>query len=222
MLAPCILSPSMTSRGLFSFTTTSASALIGESLSSLIRARATAVLQALTDLCEVNDLHLIEKDCQFKHVQLVLRLRPTQVIADELKKLKGRSSAAMVKELGIDLPIWARGYLARSRGRVRVQAVTRYLDTQAEHHGYTKRERVPVFRFKATEPKALATANASFELMHHVVLATRYRRSVFVRIQARLSSTTGYASRPSMTLQLIRLLSFPITFIFLFESSCVA
>ena len=141
--------------------------------------RIAALSQSLTDLCEMNGLHLLEKDCQPDHVQLVLSLRPSQLISDALKKLKGRSSAAMCQEFGLTPPLWARGYLARSAGRVRVQAVKRYLASQAEHHGYSKRALPPVFRFTATKPEPLSTAHASFDLTHHLVLATHFRRGVF-------------------------------------------
>jgi putative transposase len=150
------------------------------------QSRIAALSQALTDLCEINDLHLLEKDCQPEHVQLVLSLRPSQLISDALKRLKGRSSAAICQGFGLKPLLWARGYLARSVGRVRVQAVKRYLDSQAEHHGYSKRALPPVFKFRATEPAVLATAHASFNLTHHFVLATRFRRGVF-------DSTTGEA-----------------------------
>jgi putative transposase len=138
-----------------------------------------AVLQALADMCEINDFHLIEKDCRSDHIQLLLSLRPKQIISDALKKLKGRSSAVLCKEFGIDPPVWARGYLARTTGRVRKQAVQRYLESQAEHHGYTKRALPPVFKFRFIEPAVLKTAHASFDLSHHVVLSTKYRRSLF-------------------------------------------
>jgi putative transposase len=141
--------------------------------------RIAVLSQALTDLCKINDLHLIEKDCQPEHVQLVLSLRPSQIISDALKRLKGRSSAAICQEFGLTPPLWARGYLARSAGRVRVQAAKRYLANQAEHHGYSKRALPPVFRFRATERELLATAHASFDLTHHLVFATRFRRGVF-------------------------------------------
>ena len=103
------------------------------------QSRIAALSQALTELCEINDFHLIEKDCQPKHVQLVLSLRPSQLISDAMKRLKGRSSAAICQGFGLAPPLWARGYLARSAGRVRIQAVKRYLERQAEHHGYSER-----------------------------------------------------------------------------------
>jgi putative transposase len=141
--------------------------------------RTTALLQSLTDLCKINDLHLLEKDCQRAHVQLLMSLRSSQMISDVLKKLKGRSSAALCRECALRPPLWARGYLARSAGRVNIQAVKHYLAGQAEHHGYNKRALSPVFRFRATEPEILATAHASFDLTHHVVLATKFRRGIF-------------------------------------------
>lgn len=106
-------------------------------------------------------------------------MRPEQVISDALKKLKARSSAAICQGFGLTPPLWGRGYLARSVGKVRVQAVKQYLISQAEHQGYGNRAIPPVFRFRATEPAVLSTAHASFDLTHHVVLATRFRRGVF-------------------------------------------
>jgi len=32
----------------------------------------------LTDFCQINDLHLLEQDCQPQHIQLLLSLRPSQ------------------------------------------------------------------------------------------------------------------------------------------------
>jgi REP-associated tyrosine transposase len=135
--------------------------------------------QSLTDLCEVNGFHLLEKDCQPEHVQLIMSLRPDQQISDVLKRLKGRSSAAICQEFGLAAPLWARGYLARSVGRVRIQAVKQYIDRQAEHHGYSARALPPVFRFRTPALRVLATAHASFDLSHHLVLATRFRRGIF-------------------------------------------
>jgi len=143
------------------------------------RRRTVALSEALSELCNVNDLHLIEKDCQPEHVQLLLSLRPSQLISYALKRLKGRSSTAICQEFGLTPPLWARGYLARSAGSVRVQAVKRYLAHQAEHHGYDKRPLPPVFKFRAAEPEVLATAHATFDLNHHLVLATKFRRGVF-------------------------------------------
>src|SRR5262249_50983626 len=134
--------------------------------------RIDALSQALSELCSLNDVHLVEMDCQTDHVQLLLSLRPDQVISDVLKALKARSSATIVQKFGGSAPLWARGYLARSSGKVTVQAARVYLANQAEHHGYDKRMRPPVYRFRVREPDVLKTAHASFDLNHQIVLAT--------------------------------------------------
>jgi len=112
-------------------------------------------------------------------VQLLLSLQPHQCVSDVLKKLKGRSSALICPELNISPPLWARGYLARSVGRVRLQAVKHYLEQQAEHHGYAKRTRPPVFRYRTSNPAVLTVAHAMFDLKYHLVLATRFRQGTF-------------------------------------------
>lgn len=112
-------------------------------------------------------------------VQLLLSLRPEHRISDVMKKLKGESSTALCPQLSIVPPLWARGYLARSAGCVRLKAVKEYLHHQAEHHGYGQRKLSPVFRFCTPEPAVLTAAHASFELKHHLVLATAFRRGVF-------------------------------------------
>jgi len=141
--------------------------------------RATALSEALTDMCKVNHVHLLEMKQNPETVQLVASLRPSQPISEVLKAIKGSSSTALCRQFGITAPLWARGYLARSVGRVGVQAVKRYIAEQAEHHGYSRRVRPPVYRFRASEPRILATAHSSFDLKHHLVLATRSRRGVF-------------------------------------------
>ena len=76
-------------------------------------------------------------------------------------------------------PVWARGYLARSTGRKRTDAVRDYLDQQAKHHGYDSRILPPVSSFRATQPRLLGSAHASFDLSHHLVFATPKRKGVF-------------------------------------------
>jgi len=100
-------------------------------------------------------------------------------VATVIRTLKTNLSRAFCAEFGMAPPLWARGYLARSTGRVRVEAVRRYLDQQVEHHGYARRVLPPVFRWRAPVPITLRAAHACFELNYHVVLATRHRAGVF-------------------------------------------
>jgi putative transposase len=127
----------------------------------------------------VNDYHRLSLKIRPSDVQLLLSLRPDHQISTVLKKLKGESSRLVCEELGIKPPLWARGYLARSAGRATIKAVKAYLERQVEHHGYTDRWLPPVFRFRAGVSKILSVAHASFDLKHHLVFATKFRRGVF-------------------------------------------
>ncbi len=138
-----------------------------------------ALAESLNLLSGLYGYHSLEMKLQESDVQLLLSLRPDHVISEVLKRLKGESSKDLCQQLQIQPPLWARGYLARSAGRVRLSAVKDYLDRQAEHHGYGGRTLSPVFRFRAVLPTELSVAHASFDLKHHLVLATQFRRGVF-------------------------------------------
>jgi len=62
---------------------------------------------------------------------------------------------------------------------MRIDNVQHYLDQQARHHGYDSRILPPVSDFRATQPRLLHSAHASFDLSHHLVLSTRKRKGVF-------------------------------------------
>src|SRR5262249_28840904 len=76
-----------------------------------------------------------------------------------------------------------------------------YINGQAEHHGYDKRVRPPVSRYSDEESVTLTAAHATFELNHHLVFATRYRRGVFdsalgealIQYWRRVASARGFA-----------------------------
>jgi putative transposase len=130
-------------------------------------------------LFELHGYHPLSLKARPSDVQLLLSLKPEHRISDVMKKLKGESSRILCQQLKLEPPFWARGYLARSSGRATVAAVRQYLESQADHHGYANRWLPPVFRFRAVKAKVLAVAHASFDLKHHVVFATRFRRGVF-------------------------------------------
>ena len=76
----------------------------------------------LKRLCDIHGYHSLEMKLRASDAQLLLSLRPHHRISDVLKKLKGESSTALCPQLGIVPPLWARGYLARSAGRVRLRS----------------------------------------------------------------------------------------------------
>jgi len=138
-----------------------------------------ALTAALTEICQRHDYHLLESRPYPDHLRCLLSLRPEHVISSVIKTIKANASRAVSGQLELAAPVWARGYLARSVGRVRLAIVKEYLLRQAEHHGYAARHLSPVYRYRATAPVVLTAQHASFDLQHHLVFATAYRRGIF-------------------------------------------
>jgi putative transposase len=137
------------------------------------------ISDALSEICLHHDYHLLRFKVYPNHLRCLLSLRPEHTISTVIQTLKTNLARSWCTQFAISPPLWARGYLARSVGRVRIEVVRQYLDQQAEHHGYASRVRPPVVRWRAREPVILRAAHASFELNHHLVLATRYRAGIF-------------------------------------------
>jgi putative transposase len=141
--------------------------------------RVEALDAALREVCERHEYHLLESKVYPDHLRCLLSLRPAQAISGVIQTIKANSARLFNAQFALAPPLWGRGYLARSVGRVRLKIVKEYIHGQAEHHGYETRVRPPVSRYSAEEPAALTAAHASFDLNHHLVFATRYRRGVF-------------------------------------------
>lgn len=138
-----------------------------------------ALSEALNEICQRHDYHLIRAKAHDDNLRCIFSLHPSNSISKTLQIVKANLSRAMATRLGARAPIWADGFLAGSLGRVTIDVVKKYLNSQAEHHGYATRLRPPVFRFVEQAPLALRAAHSVFDLNHHVVLSTRFRRGVF-------------------------------------------
>ncbi len=160
-----------------------------------------AVDAALREICERHDYHLLQSKVYPDHLRCLLSLRPTQPISKVIRTIKANSARLFNAQFALTPPLWGRGFLARSVGRVRLGIVKQYISGQAEHHGYEKRVRPPVSRYSAEEAVPLTAAHASFDLNHHLVFATRYRRGVFdsalgealIQYWRRVASARGFA-----------------------------
>ncbi len=133
------------------------------------------IIQLIRKICDRHTYHLLECQPRMDQFLCLVSVQPTHVIAKVLQTLKSNSS----RELILPKPVWARGYLARSVGRMRIDAVREYLDHQSEHHGYETRMRPPVFRYRAEKQLPLTAAHCVFDLNHHLVFATQKRKGVF-------------------------------------------
>jgi len=138
-----------------------------------------SLARALEDVCSNHDYHLLQHKIYPDHLRCLLSLRPDHALSAVLNKIKSNASRQFCSEFQLVTPLWATGYLARSVGRVRINAVKQYLSQQAEHHGYSSRLNPPVFRYRCRQQSELRAAHSVFDLNHHLVFATRYRRGVF-------------------------------------------
>jgi putative transposase len=141
---------------------------------------ASVALKGITaEICERHDYRLLEQDTYADEIRCLLSLKPNQAVAKVTQTIKANSARECGESLGLIAPVWERGYLARSTGRMKISAVRHYLEQQATNHGYANRVLPPVYRYRPVDPVVLKAAHGMFDLTHHVVFATRYRRGVF-------------------------------------------
>jgi putative transposase len=133
----------------------------------------------ITEICERHQYHLLECQSHPDHFRSLVSLRPDQAVAKTIQTIKTNSSREWCKRFELQPPLWARGYLARSVGQVRISAVQTYLDQQSAHHGYDLRLLPPVYRYRVEAPIILTASHAAFDLNHHLVLATCQRKGIF-------------------------------------------
>jgi REP element-mobilizing transposase RayT len=155
---------------------------------------------ALREICQRHEYHLLQSKVYPDHLRCLLSLRPTQAISKVIQTVKANSARIFGAQFAL-APLWGRGYLARSVGRVRIGVVKEYISGQSEHHGYDKRVHPPVSRYSATNSVELSAEHGAFDLNHHLVFATRRRRGVFdsalgeslIQYWLRVASARGFA-----------------------------
>ena len=137
------------------------------------------VLRAVVnEICKRHDYHLLKNKIYPDQVRCLISLRPHQSVSNIVKIIKANASRECGLQLKLTTPVWARGFMARSIGRVRIGAVQQYLAQQAEHHGYATRVLPPVHAYRAATTSVVRSPHAVFDLNYHLVFAT-YRRMGF-------------------------------------------
>lgn len=129
----------------------------------------------ISGICERHEYHVLECRSYPAQLRLLVSLRPHQAVAKVIQTIKTNSS----RELKLGPRLWARGYFAQSVGQVRINAVRKYLEKQSTHHGYNSRWLPPVYRYRVRQPVELTASHAVFDLSHHLVLSTRWRKCIF-------------------------------------------
>ena len=144
------------------------------------------LLEVVSEICKRHDFHLLRSRIYRDQSRCVLSLRPDQSVSKAVQVIKTNSSRECRLQLKLDTSVWARGFLVKSLGLVRVSAVRQYLAQQAEHHGYASRLLPPVYRYRAISPADIRSPRAVFDLNYHLVFATYHRRGVFTSSLGRM------------------------------------
>ncbi len=145
----------------------------------LFSSKAAQLIELVSEICARHDYHLLECRPYPDQIRCLVSLQPAQPISKVLQTIKTNSSRECSEQFDLAKPVWARGFLAKSVGRMRIGAVRKYLEQQSKHHGYDSRVLPPVYRYRGFQPSPLQATHASFELNHHLVLATCQRKGVF-------------------------------------------
>ncbi|MGH9883685.1 MAG: IS200/IS605 family transposase [Pyrinomonadaceae bacterium] len=141
--------------------------------------------QTLNGLMDPYSIRVLECTADETDLLTLVSLQPSETISACASKLKGRVSKLLHKELRLEEPthLLSRGYFARTVGKSTREAVEQYLETQAEHHGYSKRLLPPVFveRYELSSEDAarIKAQHANVVADFHLVMATKHRRGVF-------------------------------------------
>lgn len=132
------------------------------------------------DFASRYSIHVLECQASSRGLRLLVSLRPDAAVAAADGKLKGQTAKWLREQSN---GRFARGYFACTTGKSTAAQVDAYLSAQAEHHGYSKRARPPVyvktFALAADDERRLQPPNARAVLQFHFVLASRFRRGVF-------------------------------------------
>jgi REP-associated tyrosine transposase len=139
----------------------------------------------LNTLAQPYGIRVLECATSKTDVATMVSLQPTETISTCASKLKGQLSKYLRSELQLKEPehLLSRGYFGCTVGKSNALQIERYLESQAEHHGYDKRVLPPIFVEKyavnAADEARLIAKHASVLAQFHIVLATRWRRGVF-------------------------------------------
>jgi putative transposase len=137
-------------------------------------------------VCEREQFHMLDRQIAINHVRLLVSLTPDQTVSQAVQRFKGNIS----RQFSLVFPnrleqdrmptLWARGYFARSSGKVDEETIRSYIDSQIAHHGYrgswteALRLRNPAFR-----SPAFSLGHCFTILQYHLVLETDFHIPVF-------------------------------------------
>ena len=130
-------------------------------------------------MCARESYHLLETDITDTHLRLLLSLKPQHTVSKTVRMLKGNLQRQFGKNLDTDVQL-ARGYFARSSGKVDFEQVRQYVDSQVPHHGY-QGEWTKALKYQnpTFASPAFSFAHNVSVLNYHMVLVTQDRIALF-------------------------------------------
>ena len=144
------------------------------------------VKQVLDDVCSREEYHLLESDITESHLRLLISMKPAQTVSRAVKMLKGNLAHEFASTFKEQLErhqsrsLWAKGYFARSSGKVNLDLARQYVEQQVSHHGYEGEwTKALKFHNNAFKSPAFEMDHCFTMLNYHVVLATQNRIPLF-------------------------------------------
>lgn len=149
------------------------------------------IASVVEEVCARAQYHLLDLSLTPNYLRLLVSLKPDQPISRVIKTVKGNLSY----QFGVNFPeqlrrlnartLLARGYFARSSGKVNLETARRYVETQAFHHGYRGVWTKPLScRNPTFKSPAFKLAHCLCMLDYHVVVATQSRTPLFDEVIA--------------------------------------
>jgi putative transposase len=149
------------------------------------------IATVLDDVCAREQYQLLDTSVTPNDLRLLVSLKPEQTISRVVKTVKGNLSHQFGVEFADQLQrnnartLLARGYFARSSGKINLETARRYVETQASHHGYKGVWTKPLScRNPTFKSPAFKLAHCLCMLDYHVVLATQSRTPLFDEVIA--------------------------------------
>src|SRR2546421_3997042 len=102
---------------------------------TLFASKANQLAEIVAEICAQHDYHLLECQPHPDQLRCLVSLPPNQAISKVMQTIKTNSSRESSRQFSLEKPVWARGFLAKSVGRMHIDTVQAYLEQQAKHHG---------------------------------------------------------------------------------------
>ena len=92
--------------------------------------RVEALEAALREICERHQYHLLQSKVYPDHLRCLLSCAGAQAVSEVIRTIKANSARLFNAQFAMTPPLWGRGFLARSVGRVRLGVVKEYISGQ--------------------------------------------------------------------------------------------